>query len=167
MLKKLNEEAEAGDKTGIEVMERETEWGWLRKYQDFWNVRGLAGKENELERLNLDVLGITKAEKTDFKEIGDHLLIYEGTSGNNRAKERIRRIINKKYKRFISTWIGETESILRMELKMKENVTVIVTYGLNQDEMTRDKDDSWVKFNLAIENAEDRLIIIGDLMQES
>ena len=53
------------------------------------------------------------------------LLIYKEVSGTNRVKEGVGCIINKKYKGYISKWIGETERILNAELKMEENVTII------------------------------------------
>ena len=46
---------------------------------------------------------------------------------------------------------------------MKENVTIIVTYGPNEDEITCENDDYWEKLDFAIQNAKDKLIIIGDL----
>ena len=42
---------------------------------------------------------------------------------------------------------------------MKENVT----YGLNEDEITRDNNDIWEKLNFVIKYANNKLIIIGDL----
>ena len=48
---------------------------------------------------------------------------------------------NKKHKRFLIKWISGTERILRVKLKMKENLTVIVTYGPNEDEITYNEDD--------------------------
>ena len=62
-------------------------------------------------------------------------------SADNRSKEGVGGIINKKYKRCISKWIGGTERILKVELKTKENVTIIVTYGPNENEKTCDKGD--------------------------
>ena len=35
----------------------------------------------------------------------------------------------------------ETERILMVELKMKENVMIIATYGSNENEITCDKED--------------------------
>ena len=45
---------------------------------------------------------------------------------------------------------------------MEENVTIIVTYGPNEDEITCKKDDFWEKLDFAIQNAKDKLIIIGN-----
>ena len=90
-------------------------------------------------------------------EIGGHLLIYKGVNGGNN------KIVKKKNKRFISKWIGETERILSVELKMEENVTIIVTYGPNEDEITYVEDDYWEKLDFSIQNAKGKLIIIGDL----
>ena len=112
--------------------------GIVKKDQDLWNiatwnVRGLAGKENELigefKRENLDILGITETKKKGSGEIemeGSHLLMYKGVNEDSRAKLGVGCIISKKYKGYISKWIGETERILRVELKMEENVTIIV-----------------------------------------
>ena len=67
------------------------------------------------------------------------LLIYKGTSGDSRAKEELGCIINKKYKRIISERIGATERIFRVKLQMKENITIIVTYGSNEYEIAHDR----------------------------
>ena len=66
-------------------------------------------------------------------------------SGDNEAKEGAGCNINEKYKRLMSKQIGETERILGVELKEKENVTRIVTRGPNEDETTRDKDCEKIK----------------------
>ena len=110
---------------------------WIvKKHQDFWNiticnVQGLAAKENELvgefERENLDILRIIEAKNKGSGEMemgGGHLLIYKGVSGDSRAKEGVGCNINKKYKKYISKWIGETERIRRVEVKTIENVTM-------------------------------------------
>ena len=106
----------------------------------------MAGKENEFivefEIENLDILGITETKKKGSGEIemeGDHLLIYKGMSGDSRAKEGVGCIINKKYRGYKR--IDKTEKILSVELKMEENVTIIVTYGPNEYEITCDVDD--------------------------
>ena len=77
--------------------------GIVKKDQDLWNiatwnVRGLAGNENELigefERENLDILGITETKKKGsgkMKMEGSHLLIYKGVNGDSRAKKRSRK----------------------------------------------------------------------------
>ena len=147
----------------------------VTKNQDFsnkatWNVRSLAGKANELigefKRENVDVLGITETKTKgsgEMKMEGDHLLIYKGVSGDSRSKEGVGCIINKKYKGYISTCIGETERILSVELKIEENVIIIVTYGPNEDEITCEKDDYWEKLDFSIQDAKDKLIIIRDL----
>ena len=41
------------------------------------------------------------------------------------------------------------------------NVTIIVIYGPNEVEITCEKDDYWKKLDFAIQNAKDKLIIIG------
>ena len=46
---------------------------------------------------------------------------------------------------------------------MEENVTIIVTLWPNGDEITCEKDDYWEKLDFAIQDAKDKLIIIGDL----
>ena len=113
--------------------------GMVKKNQDFWNiatqyVRDLTGKENELieefERENLDTLRIVETKEKglgEMKREGDQLLIYQGMCGDKRAKEGEGCNIKKKYKRFINKQIGETERILSVEQKIKENVTTIVT----------------------------------------
>ena len=138
--------------------------GIVKKDQDLWNiatwnVRGLAKKENELigefERENFDILGITETKKKGSGEMEmerGNLLIYKGVSGDSRAKLGAGCIISQKYKGYVSKWIGETERILSAEIKMEENVTILVTYGPNEDEITCEKDDYWEKLDFAIQN---------------
>ena len=121
--KKPNKTTEAKDKTGIAKV---NDMRIIKKDQDFWNtvtwnVRRLTGKENEL----IGELGITETKKKGGgkMKIGGQLLIYKEGSGHSRAKERVGCFINKKYKRFKSKWISETERFPTVELKMKENVT--------------------------------------------
>ena len=98
-------------------------------------------------------------------EMEGHLLICEGVSGNIRTKEKVGCTINEKHKRFIMKWIGGTERVFGVELKMKLNVT---PFGSNDDKITRDEDDFREKLNFAIEDAKDKLIIIGGVsVQES
>ena len=132
--------------------------------------KGFGKEENELfgkfGKKFLDILGITETKKKGSGEMkieGGHLLIYKRVSGDSRAKVGVGCFISKNYKGYISKWIGKTEGIHNVELKMEENVTIIVTYGPNEDEITCEKDDYWEKLDFAIQNAKDKLIIIGDL----
>ena len=143
---------ETEDTTGIEKNhEKGNEIGIVKKDQDFWNtatqnIRGLTGKENELigefEGETLGVLGIRRGKERIGRNGSKRrsLLVYKGVNGNSRAKEGVGCIVNKKHERFCK-WIDETERIVRVELKMKENVTVVVTYGSNDDEIVCDEDD--------------------------
>ena len=70
-------------------------------------------------------------------------MIYKVISQDSRVKKWVRCTINKKYKKLVNKWISETVKILGVELKIKENVTTIVTYGPNEYEITRNKDDFW------------------------
>ena len=97
-----------------------------------------------------------------LREMECHFLNYKGVSEDSRAKEGVGCII-KTYKGYISKWIGETERILWLEMKMKERSSIIVTYAPNEDEITCVKDNYWETLNFTIQNTKDKLIIIGDL----
>ena len=59
----------------------------------------------------MDTLGITETKKKGSGEMemeGGHILIYKGVNGDSGAKLGVGCIISKKYKRYISKWIGET-----------------------------------------------------------
>ena len=111
IFKKLNKKAETEDETGIDKgHEKGNELGIVKKDEDLWNiatwnVRGSAGKGNELigefERENLDILGITETKKKGSGEMEmerGHLLIYKGVSGDSRSKVGVGCIINKNIK---------------------------------------------------------------------
>ena len=77
-------------------------------------------------------------------------------SGDSRAKEGVRCTINKKYKRVKSKQIGETERILRVELKMKENQMRMTTYGPNENETTCDNGNFQEKLNFEFKDATEK-----------
>lgn len=96
----------------------------------------MLGKENQsivkFKEENIHILGITEANEKGSGEMeieGRELSIYKEVNGNSKAKE-VHYIIDKIYKRFITEWIGATERIPMVELKMKEDVTLI-TCGSN------------------------------------
>lgn len=44
----------------------------------------------------------------------------------------------------------ETEIVFKAKLKMKETVTIIVSYGSKEDKKSSEKDDFWEKLNCII-----------------
>lgn len=144
---------------------KETEWKIAT-----WNVRGLAGKEQELvqefEEEKLDMMGITETKKKGQGEVemGEgHLLIYSGVDEGTRAKGGVGCIICREHKKFIKSWEAITERILKVEMSLRQNTTLIIVYGPNEDARVAEKDEFWEKMNETVENAKDRIVIIGDL----
>ena len=45
------------------------------------------------------------------------------------------------------------ERIFRVEVKMKENVAIVVTYGLNEGEKTSERDNFWEKLNAILKKS--------------
>jgi hypothetical protein len=136
-----------------------------------WNIRGLSGKENELieecQKINVDILGITETKKKGQGsiEVGNgYYLIYSGVPTNERAKAGVGCLINEKWRKKILGWTYISERIIKVEAKNGGNpITIIITYGPNEDEKTEEKDKFWEEMNLAVEKSNGTVFVIGDL----
>jgi hypothetical protein len=136
-----------------------------------WNIRGLSGKENELieecQKIKVDILGITETKKKGQGsiEVGNgYYLIYSGVPTNERAKAGVGCLINEKWRKKILGWTYISERIIKVEAKNGENpITIIITYGPNEDEKTEEKDKFWEEMNLAVEKSNGTVFVIGDL----
>ncbi|KAK9702374.1 hypothetical protein QE152_g29991 [Popillia japonica] len=78
-----------------------------------WNIRSLTGKEHELvdemEKVNMDVVGITETKKKGQGEInlkGGHRLIYSGVNHESRAREGVGCYIKKENTKYIRNWFA-------------------------------------------------------------
>lgn len=137
-----------------------------------WNVRGINGKEDELneefEKVGLDILGVTETKKKGKGETvlkGGHVLLYSGVDGKERAREGVGCIIEKKNLKYLKKWTGITERILKVTLEIEKHIetTIVVAYGPNEDEVANVKDNFWEQLTEISEEAKNRLIIVGDL----
>lgn len=134
----------------------------------YMGVRGLAGKEHDLilrfNEENLDIVGIIETKKKGNGGIKlGHLFIYNGVSVNSRAKEGVGCIINKKYITTIKNWEGISERILKLQLHLKTDATILIVCEPNEDEQVLEKEKFWKTLNEAMDEVDGRLIIIGDL----
>ena len=136
-----------------------------------WNVRGINGKEEELDdefgRVGLDILGVTETKKKSKGECilkGGHVLFYSGVDVKERAREGVRCIVAKDNLKYLQEWTAVTERILKLTMKLDKHETVIlVVYGPNEDESVTKKDSFWEDLTEVTEEAKGRLIILGDL----
>ena len=136
-----------------------------------WNIRGLNGKEielnNEFEKYNLDILGITETKR---KGIGEeiygngNILLYSGVAKENRAAAGVGCMIKKSKLNDILKWQGYTERILAIELKDARNeiLTCIIAYGPNENEKADSKDQFWEELTLITEQCRGTIYIVGD-----
>uniref|UniRef100_A0A1Y1M3Z3 Reverse transcriptase domain-containing protein n=1 Tax=Photinus pyralis TaxID=7054 RepID=A0A1Y1M3Z3_PHOPY len=137
-----------------------------------WNVRSIMDKEKELEeefeKADLDILGITETKKKGTGEIvldSGHLFIYSGVQHSNRAREGVGCIIKKDKAKHIYKWKGITARLLHVELDIGEQskTSILVVYGPDENEAVKIKDEFWEKLTEEIEEIKGRLLIIGDL----
>lgn len=135
-----------------------------------WNVRSINGKEVELveefERAGLDVLGITETKKKGkgMEQLEGHIHIYSGVEQRERARAGVGCIIRKDIKEAIIDWTGHTERILTTTLEIKgKRITFIISYGPDEDEITKEKDKFWEELQMIYEAQEEPIYLIGDL----
>ncbi|KAK9680890.1 hypothetical protein QE152_g38752, partial [Popillia japonica] len=136
--------------------------------QKRWEKRENRIPVEELEKVGIDILGITETKRKGVGEIvltGGHLLIYSGVDKEKRASEGVACYIRKENIQYLRNWIAVSERILKMELDIDKMVetTIIVAYGPNEDEKAKVKDAFWEQLSQTTEEINGRLIILGDL----
>jgi hypothetical protein len=61
-------------------------------------------------------------------------------------------------------WTYISERIIKIKAKDAENpITIIITYGPNEDEETEEKDKFWENMTLTVEKSNGIVLVIGDL----
>ncbi|XP_044760185.1 uncharacterized protein LOC123317645 [Coccinella septempunctata] len=136
-----------------------------------WNVRGIQGKEDELEAefedIGLELLAITETKKKgegSTRTKNDHLLIYSGVEKNRRAQSGVGCLISRRICESVYGWRNWSDRILSVEIKHLNNEikTIIVVYGPNEDDNTETKDKFWEDLTMVTEEAKGIIIILGD-----
>lgn len=135
-----------------------------------WNIRSIAGKEDELieefKQANLEILAITETKKKGLGEmtLKGHEIIYSGVDLKNRAEGGVGCVISPKYKDKLTEWEGINERILTCTIQMtKQYVTrFIVVYGPGESDKICEKERFWEKLQEVYETGKTRTIILGD-----
>lgn len=118
--------------------------------------------------MKMNILALTETKKKgngvlEFE--GEHMFIYSGVSNENRAKGGVGCLICKEFTKYVRKWRSISNRILTVELEFTEKtrMTIIVTYGPNEDEKTDIKDKFWEELNEVVDEATGELYILGDL----
>ncbi|XP_072395040.1 uncharacterized protein [Diabrotica undecimpunctata] len=121
-----------------------------------WNVRSLNGKEKELidefDKAQLDFLAITETKK---KVQGmdaldkEHVFLYSGVSTDSRAAEGVGCLMRASYMSYVKNWKFISQRNLKIEITLdnSEITTILVTYGPNDDEPFKVKEEYWEELN--------------------
>lgn len=139
-----------------------------------WNVRGLNGKEKELEqdfeKLKISILGITETkrkEKGEYKTENGHLCIYSGLEQKERAAGGVACMINKNIMNNIEEYrcISHRLLLIKMQANTANNYlrNIIVVYAPTNDSKKEEKDIFWNELNKITEELDGETIVMGDL----
>lgn len=136
-----------------------------------WNVRGIKGKERELEeefnKANLSILGVTETKmKGKGEKILDKgsILIYSGVTMEQRARGGVGCILEQSYQKYLRKWTAISEHILRVELDLDghNKTTLIIIYGPGEDDKTQKKEEFWERLMEETEGVTGKLLLMGD-----
>lgn len=123
--------------------------------------------QEEFEKTGLSILAITETKKKGIGSMelsNGHVFIYSGVPKTNRAAAGVGLIINKDIKHKIKKWDGNSERILKVEMKGQNGgkMTIIVAYGPNEDAKAEEKDMFWEKLTNATETCDGKIYVLGD-----
>ena len=134
-----------------------------------WNVRSMnIGKleivKNEMERNNLDILGISEMRWTDRGHFnsGNHTIYF---SGSDQRRNGVAFIINKKLSKYVLGYNPVNDRIITIKLQGKPtNITIIQVYAptLDSDEDVKEQFYSELENTISKISKKDILIIVGD-----
>ncbi|XP_068082959.1 ATP-binding cassette sub-family C member 4 [Anabrus simplex] len=140
---------------------------------EFQNIRGLAGKENELvaefERARLVVLALTETKRKSHgvdTMMNNHVLIYSGVSIRLRAKSGVALLIHKNFRNKIQEWKFHTDRILTVSIRLDPEIELmmfIVVYGVNDDVRKEEKDRFHGELQNVVDDTRGEIIVLGDL----
>ena len=136
-----------------------------------WNVRGLNGKEVELNEeftaAKLDILAVVETKKKGQGELQldrGNLLIYGGVPKEKRAEAGVGCLLKKKWINRLKNIKFINERLLMLEL-MEGNtkLSIIIAYGPNENDKTEIKDKFWAELSTEVECSTGEVFVIGDL----
>lgn len=172
--KKLTDTSERDKHTTTNAMNKDNSLEKVKKSiwrVGTWNVRGVNGKEKELEeefgKIDLDLLGITETKKKGkgvLKMNSGIFLIYSGVKGDMRASCGVGCILKQNMVDNLRKWDGISERILTVEISQGRNgiYTFIIVYAPNENETMAVKEQFWEDLTIATENSKGRTIVLGD-----
>ena len=136
-----------------------------------WNVKGIKGKEvelqEEMEKMDLHVLGITETKRKGrgIKEDEKYLLAWSGVEENIWAQAGVAIIIDKKIVGGMADIKYVNERIIAATIKIrKEDYTIFVVYGPNENAIKEEKDEFWEKLQQELDEVKtNKIMVIGDL----
>ena len=136
-----------------------------------WNVRSVKNKETELiremERYNLDVLGVskTKARGNGMTAIDGAIYVYAGVA-EGRAKSGVGIVIAERWADCVKSWRYVNERCVTLRMKIAGVWLTLVQVHAPTDDRDNDiKDDFFSVLQEVLDKAPrgDKVVIMGDL----
>ncbi|XP_072389510.1 uncharacterized protein [Diabrotica undecimpunctata] len=95
----------------------------------------------------------------------EHVFLYSGVSTDSRAAEGVGCLMRASYMSYVKNWKFISQRNLKIEITLdnSEVTTILVTYGPNDDEPLKVKEEYWEELNDAIKNVKGRIVILGDM----
>lgn len=137
-----------------------------------WNVRGLAGREEELiwefEKAKVDLLLLseTKVKGRGLKRLkNDHGLLYSGVDRHVWGQAGVACLVHRNCMERIQNWEFVNERIMEVKYRINEaeTATLLVVYGPNESEEKEVKESFWNCLQGQVEKKHGLLLIGGDL----
>lgn len=102
-----------------------------------WNIKTFMGKEvelvGEMEKYKINVLGLSEVKKKGEGEIvldKGVVFRYSGVSKGSRAKEGVGIVVDRETDKKVSNWKPITSRIIRVDLSLQEELSLIQVYAL-------------------------------------
>ncbi|XP_056644815.1 craniofacial development protein 2-like [Diorhabda sublineata] len=137
-----------------------------------WNIQGIRTKVDdilqEIKKHKLDFIALSETKKKGqgTQTLGEYIHIYSGVNKEEHAKRGISLLIHEKYKKNVSSWEAISDRTIKVNVNLKGcKITIIATYGPNEDARVDEKEKYYETLNeLISQTGNDReIIILGDL----
>lgn len=122
----------------------------------------------EIEKMNLDIVILTETKKKGIGQetYGNYIHLWSGVPKSEQGKSGVSILVKKKWTRMIQTWEEINHRILKIRIKIHEQMlTIIGVYAINDNVRAEEKEEFFNILDEQIESVskQSELIIIGDL----
>lgn len=137
-----------------------------------WNIEGLRTKQkeiiNEIDKLKTDIIVLTETKKKGLGEeiIDNYYHIWSGVHKHQQAKSGVSILIEKKWKKHITSFEQINERIIRIDINIYgQPTTILGIYAMNDNAPKQEKNSFCEILDDTVERIPEHkeLLIIGDL----